>query len=106
MFKGKGNAMYISVRRYTIHDEGTVDEIVRRVTEGFLPIISSSPGFKAYYAYSSGGNVISSVSVFDDEAGIEESNRRAAEWVKQNLAQFVAGPPEISSGEARAYKLA
>ena len=98
--------MYISVRRYTIHDAGAVDEIVRRVTEGFVPILSSSPGFQAYYAYHAGGNTISSISIFDDEAGMEESNRRAADWVRQNLAQFVTGPAEISSGEARAHVLA
>jgi hypothetical protein len=103
---GKGNDMFISVRQYTIHDAGTVDEIVRRVNEGFVPIIKQTPGFVAYYAFHAGENVITSVSVFDDEAGGEESTRRAADWVRQNLAQHVAGPPQITAGEVRAHATA
>jgi hypothetical protein len=93
--------MFVSVRRYTVHDAGVVDEIVRRVNEGFVPIVSQTPGFGAYYAFYAGENVIVSVSVFEDEAGVEESNRRAADWVRQNLGQYVAGPPQIMAGEAR-----
>lgn len=98
--------MFISVRQYTIHDAGAVNEIVRRVNEGFVPIISQTPGFVAYYAFYAGGNVITSVSIFDDEGGVEESNRRAADWVRQSLAQHVAGPPQTTAGEVRAHATA
>lgn len=98
--------MHISVRRYTIHDDRTTDEIVRIVQEGFVPIVSQAPGFISYYAFVAGDKVIASVSVFADEAGAEESNRRAADWVRQNLAQFVIGPPQVASGEVRVHATA
>ncbi len=45
--------MYVSVRRYEMHPFA-VDELMRRVEEGFAPIISEAPGFVAYY---NGGGV-------------------------------------------------
>jgi hypothetical protein len=93
--------MYISVRKYNIKDANMVSEIARLATEGFVPLIRSSPGFVAYYGVASGASEITTVSIFEDQAGAEESNRRAADWVKQNLAQHVAGPPQITAGEVR-----
>ena len=88
---------YISVRRY----EGMTDieEVVRRTEAGFVPIVSSTPGFIAYHAIDSGGGVVATISIFETQAGAEESNRRAADWVKENLASFVSAPPQITAGE-------
>ena len=91
--------MYISVRRYSI-DPDSVDEVIRRVNVGFVPIITGAPGFKAYYVVNAGGGALASISVFEDQAGAEESNRLAADWVEENLEPFVHGPPEITAGEA------
>src|SRR5262245_32604224 len=74
------------------------DEVVRLVQKGFVPIISQTPGFNAYYAFVAGDGVIGSIRIFDDQSGVEESNRRAADWVKQNIAQLVAGSPQIMAG--------
>jgi hypothetical protein len=94
-------AMFISVRRYTINNEISIAEIARRAEEGFVPIIRQTPGFVAYYGVASGANEITTVSVFEDQAGADESNRRAADWVRQNLAQYVSAPPQITAGEVR-----
>jgi len=94
--------MYATVRRY----EGVTDpsEAGRRVNEGFVPLISQNPRFVAYYWVDVGGGVMISTSVFEDKAGAEESNRRAAEWVRQNLAPLFPNPPQITAGEVVAYK--
>ncbi len=97
--------MHVSVRRYNV-DPGSVDEVTRRVNEGFVPIITGAPGFKAYYVVNAGGGVLASISVFEDQAGAEESNRLAADWVQENLAPFVQGPPQITAGEASIHKAA
>ncbi len=39
-----------------------------------------------------------SVSVFADQAGAEESTRRAGDWVQQNLTGFFTGPPTVTTG--------
>lgn len=97
--------MHIAIRRYQLEDPGAIDDLLRRVTEGFVPIIKDAPGFLAYYALDSGGGTVTSISVFEDQAGAEESTRRAADWVRQNLASMLPNPPEIIAGEVGAYEL-
>jgi hypothetical protein len=74
------------------------------VNEGFVPIISTIPGFVALYLVDAGGGVMISTSVFQDQSGAEESNRRAADYVRQNLALLLPNPPQITAGEVVAYK--
>ena len=94
--------MYATIRRY----EGATDprETGRRVNEGFVPIISQIPGFVALYLVDAGGGVMISTSVFEDQSGAEESNRRAADYVRQNLALLLPNPPQITAGEVVAHK--
>jgi len=94
--------MYATVRRY----EGVTDpkEAGRRVQDGFVPLISQVPGFVAYYWVDAGGGVMVSTSVFEDRAGAEESNRRAADWVRQSIASLLPNPPQITAGEVVAHK--
>ena len=90
--------MYASIRRYQV-DPDSVDEVVRQAEEGFVPIVSGAPGFNAYYLVNAGDGVVASISLFEDQAGAEESNKLAADWVKDTLAALVTGPPEITAGE-------
>jgi hypothetical protein len=94
--------MYATVRRY----EGVVDpsEAARRVNEGFLQIISEIPGFAAYYWVDAGGGVMVSTSVFQDQASAEESNKKAADYVRQNLVSVLPNPPQITAGEVVAHR--
>jgi hypothetical protein len=89
--------MYAVVRRY----DGVNDpaEAVRRVQEGFIPLLREVPGFVAYYALDAGGGVIVSTSVFQDQAGSEESTKRAADYVRENLAALIPNPPQVTAGE-------
>jgi hypothetical protein len=99
--------MYATVRRY----EGVTDpaEAGKRVAEGFVPILREMPGFVAYYWVDAGGGVMVSTSVFEDlesteaifedREGAAESNKRAAEWVRDNLSHLLPNPPQITSGE-------
>ncbi len=95
--------MYIAVRKYKTTPGTRTGEIARRIHEGFLPIISQSAGFVAYYAVQAENDVIFSVSIFEDQAGAEESNRIGADWARHNLASLVQGGPEMTSGEVMAY---
>jgi hypothetical protein len=89
--------MYAAVRRY----EGVTDpaEAGRRVNEGFVPLIRQVPGFVAYYWVDAGGGVMVSTSVFEDQAGAAESTKRAAEFVRENLASLLPNPPQVTEGE-------
>ncbi|GHJ47356.1 hypothetical protein Cs7R123_46980 [Catellatospora sp. TT07R-123] len=71
--------------------------------EGFVPIIRAVPGLLAYYWVDAGNGVMVSTSVFESRAGAEESNARAADWVKDNLASLLPNPPQIAAGEVVAH---
>jgi hypothetical protein len=97
--------MHAAIRQYQV-DPGSVDEVRRRVNEGFLPIIKDASGFQAYYALDAGGGRIATVSVFEDRAGAEESIRMAADYIRQNMASLVPNPPEVLEGEVFANEAA
>ena len=68
--------MYASVRLYNgVTDPG---EAGRRITEGFVPLISDIEGLVAYFEVDAGNGVMASISVFEDKAGADASNERAA----------------------------
>ncbi len=97
--------MYASIRRYEVR-HGAEAEVVQRANEGFVPIISEASGFVAYYIVDAGNGVLATVSIFQDQAGLEESNAIAAEWVEEHLAALVPDPPEITAGEVKVHKTA
>jgi hypothetical protein len=91
--------MYVVVRRYT-GAAALVDVMVQREQE-VRDLISSVPGFRAYYAVrtdAAGG--VATVTVCDSKEGTDESIRRAAEWIGANASGTTGGPPEITEGEA------
>ncbi len=90
--------MYAAVRLYRV-SPGSIDEMVQRVKEDFVPVISQVSGFIAYYGVRVGSGELVTISMFKDRAGAEESTRQAASWVPQNVAMFVLGPAEIREGE-------
>ena len=96
--------MHVAIRRYQV-DPGTVDEIMRQIHEGFIPLIMDAKGFLAYYALHARDGEIATVSVFEDEAGAEESIRMAGDFVQQNLASLLPNPPEITAGEVSTTRI-
>jgi hypothetical protein len=88
--------MYAAIRTYETTDAG---EVARRASRGFVPILRGTPGFIAYYIVDGGDGTVASVSVFEEQAGADESTRRAAEWVADNLAELIIGGPKLVAGE-------
>jgi hypothetical protein len=95
--------MYLTVRRY----EGVTNakEAASRVREGFVPLISTIPGFVAYDWLDAGGGVMLSSSIFESKAAADESNQKAADWVKKNVASLMPNPPQITEGEVVAHEV-
>lgn len=95
--------MYTSIRKYYVIP-GQVDELMRRIHRGFVPIISDVPGFLTYYALEIRNDEIATISVFETREGAEESTRRAASWVEKNIMSLIQGLPEVTVGEAKVYQ--
>jgi heme-degrading monooxygenase HmoA len=95
---------YVVVRQYQVRSGGTA-EIIRRARSGFVPIISGTPGFRAWYLVDTGKETLMAISIFKDQAGAEESTRRAAAWIKKNLAELMPNLPEIRAGKVVVQKV-
>jgi hypothetical protein len=96
--------MYVVIRQYTL-DPGSIDEIIRRAKEGFVPIIQSIPGFVGYtIGVSMDGTQATTFSAFQDRASADESVRKAADWVRANLADLTTSPPTVFGGEVKILK--
>ena len=90
--------MYAVVRRYKGASAVAIfDEVTRRQAD-VEKLIRGVPGFAAYYVVRS-GEIVSSITVCQDQAGTAESNRVAAEWIRANVPAEAGSPPEITEGE-------
>jgi hypothetical protein len=92
--------MYASIRKY--RGMRSVDEIMKRVDKGFVPLVKKLGGFQGYYIMDCGDGTVVSISVFDSREHALASNEKAAAWVKSNLADLAGdAKPEITAGEVR-----
>ena len=87
--------MYVIIRRYK--NAGALADAMASGKDEVKKVLSAVPGFVSYYATRDGDSV-TSVSIYNDKAGCDESTRAAGEWARANVKP--APPtPEISSGE-------
>src|SRR5436189_1362294 len=89
--------MFATIRRYNVKP-GHMSEVVKRVREGLIPIVSRQQGFVSYQAIDPGGNVALSVSFYQSRAAADAANKEAAAWVTANLAQLTT-PIDVTVGE-------
>jgi len=89
--------MFASVRTY--QNAKSPEEVGRRATTEFLPMLKQMPGFRGYYLIDGGGGTIVSVTLFDDRASAESSADKARQWVTTALRDLASPePPTIVSG--------
>lgn len=88
--------MHGSIRIYSGSSD-LADALVENESE-VKRIIREIDGFRAYYLVRTADGA-ASVSIFDDEAGAEESNTVAAAWIRENLPDLSVSAPQISAGE-------
>ncbi len=89
--------MYAAIRKYSIIPEFR-EEVMLRIKGNFLFLISQEPGFLSYYALLGENNEIITISIFDTLEGAQGSTPLAFAWVQKNIAQFVQGEPEVTTG--------
>jgi hypothetical protein len=89
--------MYMVVRSYSGQGASELFDLLGQREEDIKSLIAGVPGFVSYAAVRSGAGGVT-VTVCQDKAGTDESSRRAAEWVGENVSG-TADPPEITEGE-------
>jgi hypothetical protein len=88
--------MYAVVRTYAGAGASELFDLLGQREEDVKALISGVPGFVTYAAVRTGDGGVT-VTVCEDKAGTDESSRRAAEWVKENVSA-TADPPAITEG--------
>ena len=98
--------MYTTIRHYNV-TPNSADEVIKRSVEGFVPIISKSPGFLTYDLVDTGRDTVTTISTFENQSGTERSNELAATSIRDNnLASLFTGPPMIMGGLVGGHKSA
>lgn len=92
--------MHGVLRDYRL-DAENIDEVVRRVAEGGVPILKAIPGFVSYTMMDAGHGHLVTYSAYESKTGTEESTKRAAAWVKENIASMLPNPPRVLEGQVR-----
>jgi hypothetical protein len=93
--EGKGH-MYAVVRTYSGQGAAELFTVLGQREEDVRALIGGVPGFVNYAAVPHGDGGVT-VTVCEDKAGTDESSRRAAQWVADNVDATV-DPPKITEG--------
>jgi hypothetical protein len=88
--------MYATVRTYSAGPE-LADALFSNAAD-VKSLISRIDRFKAYYLIRTADGAVS-ISVYDNETGANESNRAAANWIRENLPELGGSAPQVSAGE-------
>ena len=89
--------MYVVVRSYSGQGASELFDLLGQREEDVKELISGVPGFVSYAAFRSGDGGMT-VTVCQGKEGTDESSRRAAGWVKENVST-PGNPPEITEGD-------
>ena len=87
--------MHATIRNYS--GGGALADALVEHQDEVRDLISGIDGFRAYYIVRDGDGV-TTLSVFDEETGADESTRAAAAWIAENLGDLGLAPPEVTSG--------
>jgi hypothetical protein len=89
--------MHVTIRTYS-GNPALVDALGEHESD-VREVSTKIEGFHAYYLVRTAlGNAVT-ISVFDNESHGDESTRRAAEWLRENLTGLAVSPPQVTSGE-------
>jgi hypothetical protein len=90
--------MFASIRKYN-GAPLLADELIKK-QDDIKSVLRPIQGFHAYYLLKTNDGAVS-MTVCENQAGVDESNRVAATWLKDKLPTFATRPPEVTTGEVR-----
>lgn len=75
------------------------DELIKR-QEDMTTVLKQIRGFHAFYLLKTSDGPVT-MTVCEDKAGTDESNRVTDNWLKDKLPTFASRAPEIMTGEVK-----
>ena len=94
--------MHGSIRKYRSSDAAEVGRRANDPSTGFPPVARQITGFQAWYLIDGGDGTLTTVTICDDESGVDQSVEKAREWVGDNAADLVEGSPDVTNGKVEA----
>jgi hypothetical protein len=89
--------MHAVVRTWSGQGASELFDLLGQREDEVRELITGVPGFVSYAAVRTGDGGVT-VTVCEDKDGTDESSRRAADWVKENVSG-TADPPAITEGD-------
>ena len=83
--------MHVVIRTYSGQGAAELFNLLEQREEDVKALLTGVPGFVSYAAFRTDGGG-TAVTVCQDKAGTDESSRRAAGWVKENVSTTVDAP--------------
>jgi hypothetical protein len=98
--------MHAIMRRYEGVDAARTDELTRKVNEDLTPRLRELSGFNGYFLFESDAGSIMSLGLFDTAAQADESNRVAADWIREEkLESALPNAPKVTAGTVLAHAM-
>src|SRR5215213_10438866 len=97
MSNRRSPAMHTTIRQYSGSGAQDLFDALEQREPEVRELISTVPGFVSYTAFRAGDGGMT-VTVCEDKAGTDESSRRAAGFVKENISA-PGSPPAITEGD-------
>ena len=94
--------MQVVIRKYSGKGAKELFDALEKHAADLEPIMRSVKGFVSYTLARSGGGGYS-VTICQDQAGIDESVQKAKDWIAKNAANTGAASPEVSIGNVIVY---
>lgn len=88
--------MYVVVRNYSGSGASELFDLIDQRSDEVKELIGGTPGFISYVAFREGDGG-ATVTSCEDKAGVDESSKRAADWIGENATAAV-DPPVITEG--------
>jgi hypothetical protein len=95
--------MYAAIRQAKAK-AGVADQLASRIKDA-ITIISSVQGFMGYYVIYAPDDTVTAISIFNNVASAEESNRLALAWIEENLGPLLVGPATATAGPVIVHSL-
>ena len=87
--------MYATIRQYS----GTeLADLLAARSDDVEALISNVAGLQGYFLLRTDDGC-ASITVCDDRAGIDQSTRLAADWIRENASGLALSAPDITTGE-------
>ncbi len=90
--------MEIAIRKYSDKNSTALFDVLEKRKAEIEAVMRFVPGLVSYTLARSGNGGFS-VTVCQDQSGIDESTRRAKDWITKNASQVAAAAPEVSAGK-------